>query len=161
MAVLSIARQVSAGLFGGSTATATGTTTSSSTASPSPNSASAEVAFLQSLQAAQITSMSCLITLVNMTANPIGSCLGLTSLTQLIVDPNSSNGNATGFADSLSSYLSNTCAVSQCSDRDITEAQTQLSQECAGSQGTQLIMVLNTILNNYSSSYRTLACSMH
>jgi hypothetical protein len=41
------------------------------------------------------------------------------------------------------------------------DAQSQLSGNCGASEGTELIMVLNAILGNYGSSYRTLACSVH
>jgi hypothetical protein len=54
---------------------------SSTTASTSTSTSStSEVAFLQLLQTAQINWMACLITLVNMTYNDIGTCLGLSTL---------------------------------------------------------------------------------
>ncbi|WWD19728.1 hypothetical protein CI109_104192 [Kwoniella shandongensis] len=127
-----------AGLFGGSETT----TSSSPSSTSSSGTTNSEVAFLETLQAAQITSMSCLITLVNLTTTPIGTCLGLTSLASLITNSgnsSSSDGNA-----------------------DIGDAKAQLAQSCASSASEGgLVGVLGTVLDNYSSSYKTLACQIH
>jgi hypothetical protein len=157
LSTLLLTRAIQAGVFGGDSSSDSGSASATSSGSTPTNSASAEVAFLQTLQAAQISSMSCLITLVNMTANPVGSCLGLTTLSQLIVNPSQS----TRFSDGLSNYLSTACGASQCSDDDISEAKAQIQGDCEGSQGTELIQVLSAVLDNYSTSYRTLACSVH
>ncbi|EIW65744.1 hypothetical protein TREMEDRAFT_36003 [Tremella mesenterica DSM 1558] len=145
---------VNAGIFDSSTTTTAAASSSSSSTTSSSNS---EVAFLQTIQAAQITSMSCLITLVNMTTQPIGSCLGLTTLAGLIADP---SPNA-AFSDQLSSYLNTMCAAGGCSDADIADAQGQLDSGCGDQGGTSLISVLKAVLGNYQSSYKTLACSVH
>lgn len=115
-----------------------------------------QVAFLQTLQAAQVSSMSCLITLVNMTVNPIGSCLGLTTLSELVVRP-PDNGS---FANQLGGYLTTTCGGTQCTDKDIAETKDLMRQTCDPSKDTQLVRVISAILDNYTNSYRTLACSV-
>nr|XP_031861667.1 uncharacterized protein CI109_002897 [Kwoniella shandongensis]KAA5528739.1 hypothetical protein CI109_002897 [Kwoniella shandongensis] len=92
-----------AGLFGGSETT----TSSSPSSTSSSGTTNSEVAFLETLQAAQITSMSCLITLVNLTTTPIGTCLGLTSLASLITNSgnSSSSDGSTNSTDSFSTQL--------------------------------------------------------
>ena len=104
--------------------------------------------------------MSCLITLVNMTTQPIGTCLGLTTLSQLIVNPTTGNGS---FSEQLNTYLGTICGESQCSAGDIADAQGQLNQTCDSTSGGEniLIEVLNAIMDNYQTSYHTLACSVH
>ena len=130
----------------------------SSTGSTNTAGTSAEVAFLQTLQTAQVSSMSCLITLVNMTVNPIGTCLGLTSLSQLIVAPSTNSS----FSTQLSSYLGTVCGAGQCTDASIADAKGQLAQNCQmGGTDNTLISVLDAILDNYQNSYHTLACSVH
>lgn len=120
-----------------------------------------EVAFLLTLQAAQISSMSCLITLFNMTMSPLGTCLDLPTLSSLIVgtDINGVQTNGTGglFSDQLALYLENTCSYAECTAVDIQDGQAQLATSCQG-QDVDLIRVLNSIFANYHSSYRTLAC---
>jgi hypothetical protein len=116
-----------------------------------------EIAFLQTLQAAQVSSMSCLITLVNMTVNPIGTCLGLSTLSELVVHPTAD----TSFSDQLSTYLDNVCAGAACTDASIAEARAQVAQSCGNSKETNLVKVISAILENYTNSYRTLACSVH
>lgn len=63
------------------------------------------VAFLQSLQQAQISSMNCLITLVNMTAQPVGSCLGIAELATILytVEGNEGAASATSATSKSSS----------------------------------------------------------
>lgn len=132
---------------------------SSSDAAGSGNSSvvvNEQVAFLQTLQAAQVSSMSCLITLVNMTVSPIGSCLGLSTLSQLVVRlPD--NGT---FSSQLSGYLTTTCGGAQCTDEDIKDTRALMAQTCDSSKDTQLVRVISAILDNYTNSYRTLACSV-
>lgn len=119
-----------------------------------------EVAFLLTLQHAQITSMSCLITLFNMTTSPIGSCLSIGDLASLVVgtDINGVAANGTNglFSDQLATYLDAACAGT-CTQYDVTEAQAQLANSCQD-QDVDLIRVLTAILANYQSSYFTLAC---
>jgi hypothetical protein len=125
--------------------------------SPSTNPDPPEVVFLQTMQTAKIASMNCLITLVNMTYNPIGDCLGLSDLANLVVAPNST----ASFSTQLDGYLTNACATT-CSDAQVGEAQGQLASSCGGDVGqTQLVTVVKAVLDNYSSSYRTLACMVH
>ncbi|CAD6565490.1 MAG: hypothetical protein TREMPRED_001399 [Tremellales sp. Tagirdzhanova-0007] len=152
--IVAAIQPVLGGIFGDSSkttasdSTAPATTTSSSSSSSSSSSTNtsvSEVAFLQTLQAAQISSMSCIISLVNMTTNPIGTCLGLSSLAGLIVAPPSSNSSNISFSDQLNEYLETT----------------QLQQTCSGSGNTALIQGFDMILENYQTSYRTLACSIH
>ena len=114
-----------------------------------------EVAFLQTLQAAQISSMSCLITLVNMTHEEIGTCLDIPTLSELVVKPN----DTSNFATQLDGYLSGVCQ-SECSDVAIKEAKGQLGSMCESSMGTSLVKVLNSILDSYTNSYKTLACKV-
>lgn len=157
------AQVASAGLFGGSESTTAAVASSSDApASTGGNTTTApavssEVAFLQTLQVAQISSMSCLITLVNMTTNSIGSCLSLNALAPLIVAPSE---NAS-FSAQLSTYLGTVCGGTQCADTDLKEAKSLLDQTCDGSKNTDLVQVLGAILDNYTNSYRTLACSVH
>jgi hypothetical protein len=115
-----------------------------------------QVAFLQTLQAAQVSSMSCLITLVNMTVSPIGSCLGIATLSELVVRP-PDNGT---FSSQLSGYLTTTCGGVQCTDDDIKDTRALMAQTCDSSKDTQLVRVIGAILDNYANSYRTLACSV-
>jgi hypothetical protein len=131
---------------------------SSTTASTSTSTSStSEVAFLQLLQTAQINSMACLITLVNMTYNDIGTCLGLSTLATLVVSPS----NNQSFSDQLDSYLTTTCAATECTSTDIADAQSQLASTCSEMTQTGLVTVLNQILDQYTASYRTLACSVY
>ncbi|ORX36644.1 hypothetical protein BD324DRAFT_651130 [Kockovaella imperatae] len=130
---------------------------SSSSDTPSTTAVSSEVAFLQTLQMAQITSFSCVITLVNMTTTPIGNCLGLTTLAQLILNPST---NAS-FSTQLNTYLGGVCANGQCSNQAIAEAKGQLAGTCQSGTNNTLISVLDAILDNYSNSYFTLACKVH
>ena len=134
-------------------------TTSGNTASTTAQAAPVDpqVAFLQTLQAAQVSSMSCLITLVNMTVTPIGTCLGLTTLADLIARP----ADNSSFSTQLTGYLSTVCASAQCTDGDISQTRAQLADTCASSGDTQLVTVLRAILDNYTNSYRTLACSVY
>jgi hypothetical protein len=71
-----------------------------------------EVAFLLTLQTAQISSMSCLITLFNMTTQPVGTCLGLVDLAGLIVgtdlDGMPVDQRSGAFSDQLTLYLGTT-----------------------------------------------------
>jgi hypothetical protein len=133
------------------------TTSTESTSSAGNSTVNDEVAFLQTLQAAQVSSMSCLITLVNMTVNPIGSCLGLADLSTLVVRPSDNSS----FSDQLSTYLDTVCAGSQCTDAVVGEAKQQLADSCGASKDTELVKVVQAILDNYTNSYRTLACSVH
>lgn len=120
-----------------------------------------EVAFLLSLQHAQITSMSCVITIYNMTTTPIGTCLNMGELVPLIVGTDVNGVQADGrnglFSDQLATYLDTTCSSGTCTPADITEAQAQMSNNCQG-QDVDLVRVLTTVLANYQSSYFTLAC---
>lgn len=129
--------------------------TTSTTAQAAP--VDPQVAFLQTLQAAQVSSMSCLITLVNMTVSPIGTCLGLTTLADLIARP----ADNASFSTQLTGYLSAVCASGQCTDGDISQTRAQLADTCANSGDTQLVTVLRAVLDNYTNSYRTLACSVY
>jgi hypothetical protein len=118
---------------------------SSTTASTSTSTSStSEVAFLQLLQTAQINSMACLITLVNMTYNDIGTCLGLSTLATLVVSPS----NNQSFSDQLDSYLTTTCAATECTSTDIADAQSQLASTCSEMTQTGLVTVLNQILDH-------------
>lgn len=161
--VFTMSGLVTGGLFGSSSSTTAvvASATSSSSASTTP-SVSTEVGFLQMLQQAQIASMDCLITLVNMTQNPIGDCLDLTSLATLVVNPSASNVSS-DFATQLNTYLTTICAASQCSSTELSEASTQLSSSCStgSTANTTLVQVLKAVLTNYATSYRTLACSVH
>lgn len=151
-------------LFGnsGTSSSSVSSSSSSSTSNTVAQINTPEVAFLLTLQAAQISSMSCLVTLFNMTTVPIGSCLNIATLASLVVGTDingvktdSANGL---FSDQLTYYLESTCSsTASCSQYHISEAQTQLANNCQG-QDVDLIKVLNAILANYLSSYHTLAC---
>jgi len=120
-----------------------------------------EVAFLLTLQTAQISSMSCLITLFNMTTQPIGTCLGLVDLAGLIVgtdlDGMPVDQRSGAFSDQLTLYLGTACQSLGCTDLDVSDASQQLEQNCGG-QDVDLVRVLRAVLAGYSTSYRTLAC---
>ena len=146
---------VKAGVFGGSSSTTAAAAQPSS--SGGAGGVNEEVAFLRDLQTAQVSSMSCLIALVNMTVSPIGTCLGLTSLAPLIVAPSDNSS----FSDQLNTYLGSVCGGTQCAVQDISDAKSQLDQNCSSSQGIDLVKVLGAILDNYTNSFRTLACSVH
>ncbi|OWT40438.1 hypothetical protein C362_01774 [Cryptococcus neoformans Bt1] len=154
----------SLGSLFGSDSSSTTSASSSSSSSTSSSTTSDEVAFLQTLQAAEISSMSCLITLVNMTTSSLGSCLALTSLANLISNPSSSSSSSSissggqGFSDQLDTYLGTVCS-STCSDRDLQDGKSQLAAVCDTSN--TLVGVLDAVLDNYSSSYRTLACQVY
>ncbi|WVQ84601.1 hypothetical protein IAT38_006756 [Cryptococcus sp. DSM 104549] len=172
LAPLALAGPALAGLFGGSDSTtaasaaSTSPSSSSSSSSDSSNSSDAsstqsanpQVAFLQTLQSAQISSMSCLITLVNLTTTPLGSCLGLTTLSSLISAPPTNQS----FSDGLSGYLGGVCGET-CSEGDLGEGKRQLEESCSGQAqgGGGLVGVLGKVIDNYSTSYRTLACQVH
>lgn len=120
-----------------------------------------EVAFLLTLQTAQISSMSCLITLFNMTTQPVGTCLGLVDLAGLVVgtdlDGMPVDQRSGAFSDQLALYLTTACQSLGCTDLDISDASQQLEQNCGG-QEVDLVRVLRAVLANYSTSYMTLAC---
>lgn len=173
LGLIAISQPVLGGMFGGSSSTtaadssssastsassssSSGSSSSSSSNSSSGSNSSSEVTFLQTLQTAQISSMSCLITLVNMTTQPIGTCLGLSTLSTLLVHPS----NDTSFSDQLNGYLGTVCGQ-QCTTDEISDAQGQLESSCQGSKGTWMIQGLEAVLQNYGTSYRTLACSVH
>lgn len=126
---------------------------------------SSEVDYLLTLQAAQISSMTCLITLVNMTSQPIGTCLGMTTLADLLVEsPTPSNSTAKSgksFSSQLESYLTTTCSASQCTSEQIEDAKGQLKGGCTPNGDTGLIKGYMAVLENYETSYRTLGCSVH
>ncbi|KAK8853301.1 hypothetical protein IAR55_004005 [Kwoniella newhampshirensis] len=151
-----------ASLFGGDSATISASPSSPSSTSTSSGgstqSSNSEVAFLQTLQTAQIASMSCLITLVNMTTTPIGTCLGLTSLADLIADPN--HNGSTSFSDQVNTYLGGVCGQT-CAEGDLQSAKAQLEESCDSSKDNGLVGVLGKVLDNYSTSYRTVACQVH
>ncbi|EAL18842.1 hypothetical protein CNBI1030 [Cryptococcus deneoformans B-3501A] len=136
------------------------TTSASSSSSTSSSATSDEVTFLQTLQTAEISSMSCLITLVNMTTSSLGSCLSLTSLASLISNPSSSSVSSAGqgFSDQLNTYLGTVCS-STCSESDLLDGKSQLAAVC--DTNNTLVGVLDAVLDNYSSSYRTLACQVY
>lgn len=182
ISALAVAPFALGGLFGDSETTGlsssgSGSSSSSSSLSDSMGSSSSssstsgvsqvvqvntpEVAFLLSLQHAQITSMSCLITLYNMTTTPIGTCLNLGALIPMIVGTDVNGVQADGrnglFSDQLTTYLDTTCSSGTCTQADITEAQAQMANNCQG-QDVDLVRVLTTVLANYQSSYFTLAC---
>jgi hypothetical protein len=143
-------------------ARATSGSSASSSSSAVPGSVNTpEVAYLLTLQTAQISSMSCLITLFNMTTQPVGICLDLVNLAGLVVgtdlDGMTADQRSGSFSDQLSLYLSSACASGTCSDLDIADASQQLEQNCSG-QEVDLVRVLRAILANYSASFRTLAC---
>ncbi|WVR07570.1 hypothetical protein IAU60_004612 [Kwoniella sp. DSM 27419] len=164
--VLTLIGRAMAGMFSSSDATdSAGSSSSSSGSSASTSSSSTssrgasrvnspEVDFLLTLQAAQVSSMSCLITLVNMTTAPIGSCLGLTDLASLVSRPS----GETSFSKQLDTYLQDVCSKS-CGDDDIQEARAAMAASCDGSNG--LVGVLSQILDKYNSSYKTVACQVH
>jgi hypothetical protein len=105
--------------------------------------------------------MSCLITLFNMTTQPIGTCLDLVDLAGLIVgtdlDGMPADQRSGAFSDQLSLYLGTACASAACTDADLADASQQLEQNCGG-QEVDLVRVLRAVLTSYSTSYRTLAC---
>nr|KIR85182.1 hypothetical protein I308_04433 [Cryptococcus tetragattii IND107] len=144
-------------LFGSDSSSSTTSATSSSSSSTT---SSDEVAFLQTLQAAEISSMSCLITLVNMTTSSLGSCLALTSLADLISNPSASPSSSGGqdFSGQLSTYLGTVCS-STCNESDLKDGKNQLAAVC--DTKNTLVSVLGAVLDNYSSSYRTLACHVY
>lgn len=92
-----------------------------------------------------------------MTVNPIGSCLGLSTLSEIVVRPSDNSS----FSDQLAGYLGGVCGGSQCTDLMIGEARAQLGETCESSKDTQLVRVIQAILENYTNSYRTLACSVY
>ncbi|XAO21979.1 hypothetical protein I312_100742 [Cryptococcus bacillisporus CA1280] len=114
----------------------------------------------------EISSMSCLITLVNMTTSSLGSCLALASLADLISNPStassssasSSSSGGQGFSGQLSTYLGTVCS-STCSENDLEDGKNQLAEVC--DTKNTLVSVLGAVLDNYSSSYRTLACHVY
>ncbi|TYJ52889.1 hypothetical protein B9479_006477 [Cryptococcus floricola] len=119
---LLLAGLASAGLFGGDSSTAeAASSTSTASASSSSDTTSSEVAFLQTLQYAQVASMSCLITLVNLTTTPLGTCLGLTDLADLVSNPDQNSS----FSDQLNTYLGTVCQQT-CSDSDLQEGKAML-----------------------------------
>ncbi|WVO15043.1 hypothetical protein L204_102687 [Cryptococcus depauperatus] len=128
--------------------------TSSSSSNSGSQGTSSEVAFLQTLQAAQVASMSCLITLVNLTTTPLGTCLGLASLADLIANPSQ---NAS-YSTQLNGYLGTVCGQT-CSEAALNDGKAQLTSKC--DMGNGLVGALGAIIENYSSSYRTLACQVH
>jgi len=146
-------REVTATLESRQSASSSSADTTTAAATP----VDPQVAFLQTLQAAQVSSMSCLITLVNMTVNPIGTCLGLTTLADLIARPSDNSS----FSTQLDTYLNTVCASGQCTDSDISQTRAQLADSCASSGDTELVTVLSAILDNYTNSYRSLACSVY
>lgn len=115
------------------------------------------VPFLQTMQAAEIASMSCLITLVNMTQTPIGSCLGISRLAPLLINTN----RTVDFSRSLNTYLDGVCRGTGCSEAQIADARSQLDQTCQGQKGKGLVPAIDAMLANYLSSYKTLACLIY
>lgn len=132
-----------------------GTSTSSVAAKP----IDPTVLFLQSLQAAQISSMTCLIALVTMTTQPVGQCLGLTQLTTLLYSPTPLNGSA-DFGTSLGTYLSTACAGAACSETALADGRSELQTKCSNQRSGGLVPMLDMIMTNYAASYKTLGCSV-
>lgn len=119
------------------------------------------VPFLQTMQAAQVASMSCLITLVNMTQTPIGTCLGINKLAPLLIPGGTTGANASAdFSAGLDGYLAQVCKGTQCTADEISTAQAELGRDCQGQSGGGLIPAVQAMLTNYGSSYKTLACSI-
>ncbi|OCF38027.1 hypothetical protein I316_00251 [Kwoniella heveanensis BCC8398] len=114
---------------------------------------SPEVDFLLTLQSASISSMSCLITLVNLTTSPVGDCLGLTDLSNLISRP----ATNVSFSEQLDDYLGTVCSLN-CAQEDLDEARGMLGQSCDEQNG--LVQALDKVMERYSSSYKTLACQV-
>lgn len=94
-----------------------------------------------------------------MTEGPLGSCLGLSELATLLVNPSSN----TSFAQQLNTYLTSTCKSGTCADADLSAGKAALFETCSDetTSKTALVSSLNAIIDNYSSSYHTLACSVH
>lgn len=162
LTALTVAPAVLGGLFGDSDSSSSDSVSSSSSSSASVAQVNTlEVAFLLTLQAAQISSMSCVVALTNMTTLPIGSCINLPALASLVVGTDINGEQANGanglFSDQLAFYLESTCSTGGCTQYDISDAQAQLANSCQG-QDVPLIKVLNAVLANYNSSFRTLAC---
>lgn len=159
------------------------------------------VALLQSLQQAQISSMSCLISLVNMTSQPVGDCLGIQELTTILfpvqsnagsvntaharsqskttarpvrraaegdsaptdsdIAQSSGNGTATDFAGSFGNYLASVCKSNECLANDLVGARAELASKCGSQMKGGLVPMLDAMMANYATSYRTMACSVH
>lgn len=110
--------------------------------------------------------MLCLITLVNMTTSSLGSCLALASLADLISNPSttssssasSSSSGGQGFPGQLSTSLGTVCS-STCSESDLEDGKNQLVEVC--DTKNTLVSALGAVMDNYPSSYRTLACHVY
>lgn len=106
--------------------------------------------------------MPCLITLVNMTQTSIGTCLGISDLATLLVPSGAGGANTSAsFSDGLDSYLSGVCKGAGCSEYEIAEARGQLDSNCQGQTGGGLVPAIQAILASYTSSYKTLGCSIY
>lgn len=94
-----------------------------------------------------------------MTTQPIGTCLGLTQLTSLIVPSNTSANASMSFSGQLSRYLQTVCGGTECASKDLDAAKAQLEGSCDGRN--KLVKAVVAVMDGYRTTYRTLACSVH
>lgn len=98
------------------------------------------------------------VTLVNATQSDLGSCLGLSTFSTLVVQ--GSNGS---FATAVDDYLVDMCGGTKCDSTTMKYWKYKIEKDCsAGNDLKQpLLKTLGVVMNNYESSLYDLACKVH
>lgn len=98
------------------------------------------------------------VTLVNATQSDLGSCLGLSTFSTLVVQ--GSNGS---FATAVDDYLADMCGGTKCDSTTMKYWKYKIEKDCsAGNDLKQpLLKTLGVVMNNYESSLYDLACKVH
>jgi hypothetical protein len=96
------------------------------------------------------------ITLVNATQSELGSCLGLTTLSTLVVQ-----GSNYSFANAVDDYLTDICSGTKCTTASLKYWRWKLGKDCGVDMGQPLMRTLDVVMGQYESSLYDLACKVH
>ncbi|GHJ87492.1 hypothetical protein NliqN6_3894 [Naganishia liquefaciens] len=98
------------------------------------------------------------ITLVNATQSELGTCLGLSTLSTLVVQ-----GSNYSFASAVDNYLTDICSGAKCTSASLKYWKYKLNQDCAAGSDLQqpLLRTLDVVMGNYETSLYDLACKVH
>ncbi|KAJ9098745.1 hypothetical protein QFC21_004393 [Naganishia friedmannii] len=96
------------------------------------------------------------ITLVNATQSSLGSCLGLSTFSSLIVQ--GTNGS---FATGVDTYLTGMCGGTKCTTETLKYWKYKIQGDCKDDMEQPMLKTLNVVMNNYETSLYDLACKVH
>jgi hypothetical protein len=96
------------------------------------------------------------ITLVNATQSDLGSCLGLSTFSSLIVQ-----GSEGSFATGVDTYLTGMCGGTKCSTETLKYWKYKIQGDCKDDMEQPLLKTLNVVMNSYETSLYDLACKVH